>query len=116
LVVAGNKGAIVRLSDIGEVVDSLADTRNLAISNGKHSVIIAIFRQPGANMIDTVDRIFAEMPRLRASISPSLHLDVSVDRTVTIRSSVHDVEIALIISVILVILVVFVFLRNVGPP
>ncbi len=113
LVVAGNKGAIVRLSDIGEVVDSLADTRNLAISNGKHSVIIAIFRQPGANMIDTVDRIFAEMPRLRASISPSLHLDISVDRTVTIRSSVHDVEIALIISVILVILVVFVFLRNV---
>ncbi|HZC66954.1 MAG TPA: multidrug efflux RND transporter permease subunit [Candidatus Dormibacteraeota bacterium] len=113
LIVAGNKGASVRLSDIGEVVDSLADTRNLAISNGKRSVIIAVFRQPGANMIDTVDRIFAELPTLRASISPSLHLGVSVDRTVTIRSSVHDVEIALIISVILVILVVFVFLRNV---
>jgi multidrug efflux pump len=113
LIVAGNKNGSVRLSDIGEVVDSLADTRNLALSNGKRSVIIAIFRQPGANMIDTVDRIFAEMPRLSASISPSMHLLVSVDRTVTIRSSVHDVEISLIISVILVILVVFVFLRNV---
>jgi multidrug efflux pump len=110
---AGNGGAAVRLGDIGDVVDSLEDTRNLAISNGKRSVILGIFRQPGANMIETVDRIFAEVPRLQASISPSMHLGVSVDRTVTIRSSVHDVEVALIISVILVILVVFVFLRNV---
>jgi multidrug efflux pump len=125
LIVAGNRpasnvpgtigtgGAAVRLGDIGDVVDSLEDTRNLAISNGKRSVILGVFRQPGANMIATVDRIFAEVPRLQASISPSMHLGVSVDRTVTIRSSVHDVEIALIISVILVILVVFAFLRNV---
>src|SRR5271155_4228143 len=110
---AGNGGAVVRLGDIGDVVDSLEDTRNLAISNGKRSVILGVFRQPGANMIATVDRIFAEVPRLQASISPSMHLGVSVDRTVTIRSSVHDVEVALIISVILVILVVFAFLRNV---
>jgi multidrug efflux pump len=110
---AGNGGAAVRLGDIGDVVDSLEDTRNLAISNGKRSVILGVFRQPGANMIATVDRIFAEVPRLQASISPSMHLGVSVDRTVTIRSSVHDVEVALVISVILVILVVFAFLRNV---
>src|SRR5271155_4067415 len=110
---SGTGGAAVRLGDIGSVEDSLEDTRNLAISNGKRSVIVAVFRQPGANMIATVDRIFAEVPRLQASISPSMHFGVSVDRTVTIRSSVHDVEVALIISVILVILVVFVFLRNV---
>jgi len=117
LIVAGNRatgsgGAAVRLGDIGEVVDSLEDTRNLALTNGKRSVIIAIFRQPGANMIATVDRVFKELPRLKASISPSMHLNVSVDRTVTIRSSVHDVEVSLIISVILVVLVVFAFLRN----
>jgi len=116
LIVAGNRsgtGAAVRLGDIGDVVDSLEDSRNLAISNGQRCVILGIFRQPGANMIETVDRIFAQLPTIRASISPSLHLGVSVDRTVTIRSSVHDVEVALIISVILVILVVFFFLRTV---
>src|SRR5262249_13759187 len=74
---------------------------------------MAIFRQPGANMIETVDRIMAVLPMLRASISPSLHLQVAVDRTSTIRSSVRDVEIALVISIILVIFVVFAFLRNV---
>ncbi len=110
---SGTGGAAVRLGDIGQVEDSLEDMRNLAISNGKRSAIIAVFRQPGANMIATVDRIFAEVPRLQASISPSMHLGVSVDRTTTIRASVHDVEAALIISVILVILVVFVFLRDV---
>jgi multidrug efflux pump len=117
LIVAGNRaagsgGAAVRLGDIGQVVDSLEDTRNLALTNAKRSVIIAIFRQPGANMIATVDRVFKELPRLKASISPSMHLNVSVDRTVTIRSSVHDVEVSLVISVILVVLVVFAFLRN----
>src|SRR5262249_35557437 len=74
---------------------------------------MAIFRQPGANMIETVDRIMAVLPMLRASISPSLHLQVAVDRTSTIRSSVRDVEIALVISIILVVFVVFAFLRNV---
>jgi multidrug efflux pump len=112
LVVAGNAGAPVRLRDIAEVDDSLEDTRNLGLTNGKSSVMLAIFRQPGANMIETVDRIFALLPRLRASISPSLHLDVAIDRTTTIRASVHDVEITLVISIILVILVVFAFLRN----
>jgi multidrug efflux pump len=113
LIVAGHQGAPVRLRDIAEVVDSVEDTRNLGLFNGKPGVIIAIFRQPGANMIETVDRILAILPFLRASISPSLHLNVAVDRTTTIRASVHDVEVALMISVVLVIFVVFAFLRNV---
>jgi multidrug efflux pump len=113
LIVAGHPGAPVRLTDIGEVNDSVEDVRNLGLSQGEPSVILAVFRQPGANMIETVDRIKAIMPELRASISPSLHLRVAVDRTTTIRASIHDVERTLIISISLVILVVFVFLRNV---
>ena len=113
LIVAGHQGAPVRLRDIADVVDSVEDSRNLGLSQGKPGVLMAIFRQPGANMIETVDRIMAILPLLRASISPSLHLNVAVDRTTTIRSSVHDVEIALVISIILVIFVVFAFLRNV---
>ncbi len=113
LIVAGHQGAPVRLRDIAEVVDSVEDTRNLGLSNGKPGVLMAVFRQPGANMIETVDRIMAILPQLRASISPSLHLNVAVDRTTTIRASVHDVEIALMISIVLVIFVVFAFLRNV---
>ena len=112
LIVAGHVGAPVRLRDIAQVNDSVEDTRNLGLTNGQPSVMLAIFRQPGANMIETVDRIFAILPWLRASISPSLHLNVAVDRTTTIRASVHDVEIALVISITLVILVVFAFLRN----
>jgi multidrug efflux pump len=112
LIVAGHKGAPVRLQDIGEVIDSVADTRNLGLSGGKRSVLLAIFRQPAANMIETVDRINAILPLLRASISPSLELSIAVDRSTTIRASVHDVEITLIISIALVILVVFAFLRN----
>src|SRR6266849_2463259 len=113
LIVAGHVGAPVRLRDIAEVVDSVEDSRNLGLSGGKPSVLLAIFRQPGANMIETVDRITTLFPQLRASISPSLQLSVAVDRTTTIRASVHDVEVALIISIILVIFVVFAFLRNV---
>jgi len=113
LIVAGHVGAPVRLRDVAEVIDSVEDTRNLGLSGGKRAVLLAIFRQPGANMIETVDRITALLPLLSASISPSLHLSVAVDRTTTIRASVHDVEVALIISIILVIFVVFAFLRNV---
>jgi len=113
LIVAGHVGAPVRLRDVAEVTDSVEDSRNLGLSGGKPSVLLAIFRQPGANMIETVDRIIALLPQLRASISPSLHLSVAVDRTTTIRASVHDVEIALLISILLVIFVVFAFLRNV---
>ncbi|HXM99599.1 MAG TPA: multidrug efflux RND transporter permease subunit [Candidatus Dormibacteraeota bacterium] len=113
LIIAGHQGAQLRLRDVAEVIDSVADTRNLGLSGGQRAVIIAIFRQPGANMIETADRVTATLPWLRASISPSLHLGVIIDRTTTIRASVHDVEITLLISIALVILVVFAFLRNV---
>src|SRR5438067_992353 len=113
LIVAGHVGAPVRLRDVADVVDSVEDSRNLGLAGGKRAVLLAIFRQPGANMIETVDRVMALLPFLRASISPSLHLTVAVDRTTTIRASVHDVEVALMISIVLVIFVVFAFLRNV---
>jgi len=113
LIIAGHSGAPVRLRDVSDVSDAVEDVRNLGLSNGEPAVLLAIFRQPGANMIDTVDRIKAILPQLRASVSPSLHLNVAIDRSTTIRASIHDVEITLLISITLVILVVFVFLRNV---
>jgi multidrug efflux pump len=112
LIAAGHVGAPVRLRDVAEVMDSVQDSRNLGLSGGKPSVLLGIFRQPGANMIETVDRVNALLPHLRASISPSINLSVAMDSTTTIRASVHDVEVALMISIILVIFVVFAFLRN----
>jgi len=112
LIVSGHAGAPVRLRDVAEVTDSTADIRNLGLSGGRRAVLLAVSRQPAANMIETVDRIMTLLPVLRASISPSLHLSVAVDRTTTIRASVHDVEISLLVSIILVILVVFAFLRS----
>jgi multidrug efflux pump len=112
LIISGHTGPPVRLRDIAEVTDSTADIRNLGLSGGHRAVLLAVSRQPAANMIETVDRIMALLPVLRASISPSLHLSVAVDRTTTIRASVHDVEISLLVSIILVILVVFAFLRS----
>jgi multidrug efflux pump len=113
LIVAYHNGAAVRLGDVAEVEDSVADRRNIGLANGKPSVLVVMFRQPGANIIDTVDRIRALMPYLQSSISPAIHLNVAMDRTVTVRASVKDIETTLIISVILVILVVFAFLRTV---
>ncbi len=122
LIVAYKNGAAVRLSDVADVEDSVADARVIGLAahgtsdksaQGKPAVLIIIFRQPGANIIDTVDRIYALMPELASSISPAIHLDVVMDRTTTIRASVHDIEITLLISVVLVILVVFAFLRTV---
>ncbi len=112
LIVAWRNGAPVRLDAIGDVIDSVEDVRNAGLSNGQPAVLLAIFRQPGANMIETVDRILALIPQLQASISPSLHLRVANDRTTTIRASIRDVEITLLISIVLVVLVVFAFLRN----
>ena len=113
LIVAYNNGAAVRLGDVGEVVDSLSDTHNLGLINGKLGVMLAIFRQPGANIIDTVDRVQAILPYLQSSIPPSMKLSVVMDRTVSVRASVKDIERTLLISIVLVILVVFVFLRTV---
>ena len=112
LIVAGHAGAAVRLEDIAKVQDSVEDIRNLGLPGGKPGVIIGIFRQPGANMIETADRVKATLPWLRASISPALDLRVVIDRTLVIRASVHEVERTMIISIILVVLVVFAFLRN----
>ncbi|HEY1467971.1 MAG TPA: multidrug efflux RND transporter permease subunit [Candidatus Acidoferrum sp.] len=112
LIVAGHAGAPVRLKDIATVTDSVEDIRNLGLSNAKPGVILGVFRQPGANMIETADRVKATLPWLRSSISPAMNLGILIDRTVVIRASVHDVERTMIISICLVILVVFAFLRN----
>ncbi|HYR88222.1 MAG TPA: multidrug efflux RND transporter permease subunit [Terriglobia bacterium] len=113
LVIAYRNGAAVPLSEVATVTDSVEDVRTLGLVNGKPAVLIIIFRQPGANIISTVDRIRAQIPMLQSSISPAIHLSVVLDRTTTIRDSVRDVEISLGFSVLLVVLVVFVFLRNV---
>jgi multidrug efflux pump len=112
LIVSYHQGAAVRLSDIAAVTDSVEDIRSGGLANGKPAVLLIIFRQPGANVIATVDRIRAVLPQLQASISPAINMQVVMDSTTTIRASVHDVEITLIISILLVILVVFVFLRD----
>jgi multidrug efflux pump len=113
LVVRYANGAALRLSDVARVTDSVEDTRTAGLSNGKPAIILIIFRQPGANIIETVDRIGAILPQLQASVPPTIKLNVAMDATRTIRASVKDVEITLAISISLVILVVFLFLRNV---
>ncbi|HET9308384.1 MAG TPA: multidrug efflux RND transporter permease subunit [Candidatus Sulfotelmatobacter sp.] len=113
LIVAYHNGAAVRLGDVGEVIDSRTDARNLGLINGKQGVMLAIFRQAGANIIDTVDRVQAVIPFLQSSIPPSMELSVVMDRTVSVRASVKDIERTLLISIALVIMVVFVFLRTV---
>ena len=112
LIVAYRKGSPVRLSDIAEVRDGPQTIMSSGYTNGKPSVMLVIFRQPGANIIDTVDRVEAMMPQLKADIPPSINTMTAMDQTLTIRASVRDVERTLVISVILVILVVFVFLRS----
>jgi multidrug efflux pump len=112
LIVAWRQGAAVRLRDVATVSDSVEDVRNAGLANGKAAVVLVIFRQPGANMIETVDRIRALLPYLQASISPSIRLGVILDRTTTIRASIFDVELTMLISITLVVLVVFAFLRS----
>ncbi|MFZ0761137.1 MAG: efflux RND transporter permease subunit [Candidatus Sulfotelmatobacter sp.] len=113
LIVAYRNGAPVRLGDVAEVEDSVADVRHIGLADAKPSVLIIVYRQPGANVIQTVDRVVSLLPYLRASISPAIHLSIAMDRTVTVRASVKDIEFTLIVSIILVILVVFAFLRTV---
>jgi multidrug efflux pump len=112
LIVAYHNGAAVRLSDVASVEDSVQDVRNAGLVNGKPAVMMILNRQPGANIIETVDRVKAILPQLRASIPGAIDLNVVMDRTPTIRGSLREVERTLIISVILVVLVVFLFLRN----
>ena len=112
IVVTYRNGAAVRLSDVAEVVDSVQDVRNSGSSNGRPSVVLILYRQPGANIIETVDRVQELLPLLRASIPSAINLDVMLERTSTIRASLVEVERALMISMVLVILVVLVFLRS----
>jgi multidrug efflux pump len=113
LIIGYRNGAAVRLSDIANVQDSVENIRAAGFVNGQPSVLLIIFRQPGANIIDTVDRLREALPSLQASIPAAIDLTIVMDRTTTIRASVRDVEITLAIAVVLVILVVFVFLRSV---
>jgi multidrug efflux pump len=112
LIVGYSKGAAVRLSDVADVSEGQSNIRNAGYLNGVPSITVMIFRQPGANIIDTVDRVRAELPSIEASIPQGIKTTIVLDRTTTIRASVSDVERTLVLSVILVILVVFVFLRN----
>ncbi|KQR90097.1 nodulation protein [Burkholderia sp. Leaf177] len=112
LVVAYRNGAAVHLSDVGEVVDSVEDLRNLGLINGKRAVLVILYRQPGANIIDTIDRVKAMVPQLQAALPADIEITPTADRSITIRSSLHDTEATLIIAVALVVMVVFLFLRN----
>ena len=112
LVIAYRNGAAVRLSDVAEVEEGPENIRNAGLANGKPAVLVIINQQPGGNIISTIDRIYGLLPQLRASLQSDIDLEVANDRSTTIRASLHDVEITLIISIGLVILVVFLFLRN----
>jgi multidrug efflux pump len=113
LVVGYHNGGAVRLQDVADVVDSQQSVRQAGYLNGKPSVNLIIFRQPGANIITTVDAIKAALPSLQASMPAGEHIFTILDRTLTIRASVNGIETTLIISVVLVIFVVFLFLRNI---
>ena len=112
LFVGYNRGAAVRLSDVADVIDSTQNIRTSGYLNGKPAIVIIVYRQPGANIIQTVDRIRAQLPSVKASISRGIDITMVLDRTTTIRASVRDVEYTLITSIVLVIVVVFLFLRN----
>ena len=112
LVVAYRNGNPVRLADVATVTDSVQDTRNAGQSNGKPSVVLVITRQAGANIIATIDRVRALMPVLRASVPADINLDIVIDRSPTIRAGLRDIERTLAISILLVVLVVFIFLHS----
>ncbi|WP_454714886.1 efflux RND transporter permease subunit [Caulobacter segnis] len=112
LVVAWRAGAAIRLSDVATVTDSVADTRTLGLFNGKPAIIVLITAQPGANIIQTVDSVRDALPELRAQLPSDITVDVASDRTNSIRASLHEIEITLLISIVLVIVVVSVFLRS----
>ena len=113
VIISYKQGAAVRLADVATVTDSIEDLRNDGLVNGTPAVLLIVWRQPGANIIDTVDRVRAIVPQLQAAIPPTVALAFALDRTTTIRAAVHDVQFTLGLSILLVILVVFVFLRSV---
>jgi multidrug efflux pump len=112
LVIAYRNGAAVRLSDVAEVRDAVQDVRNLGMYNGEASVLIILFRQPNANIIDTIDNVKRQLPHLEAAMHADMDVAVAIDRSTTIRASLHDTELTLVAAVLLVTFVVFLFLRN----
>src|ERR1041385_151812 len=113
IIVARNTtGGVARLQDVADVQDSVEDIRNTGVANGKPAVLMIVFRQPGANIIEAVDAVKALLPELQASIPAAIKLDFALDRTITLRGSVAHIQITLLISIFLVVLVVFLFLRN----
>jgi multidrug efflux pump len=113
LIVAYNNGAPVRVGDVATVVDSVEDIHTAGLENGKQCIVLQVYRQPGANIVATVQRIRDALPQLQASIPAAIDIVIASDRTTTIRASVQDIQITLLITVVLVILVIFAFLRNV---
>ncbi len=113
LIIAYRNGAAVKLSDVASVLDSVEDVRNLGLSNGQPSVLIIVFRQPGANIIDTIDSVKAELPHLEAAMPADVNVTIAIDRSTTIRQSLHDTELTLMLAITLVTIVVYLFLRNV---
>jgi multidrug efflux pump subunit AcrB len=111
-IIAYRNGEAMRVRDIGRAVAGPEDTRQTAWQNGKHGVFLVIFKQPGANVISIVDKIKAELPQIRATIPPAINIAVLSDRTQTIRASILDVEITLSITTVLVVFVIFIFLRS----
>jgi multidrug efflux pump len=102
----------VRIADVAEVTDSVENVRNAGLANGKPAVMLVLFKQPGANVVSTVDRVYASLPFLKATIPSAIDITIAMDRTTTIRASLHDVEFTLVIAIILVIFVVYLFLGN----
>jgi len=112
LIVAYRNNAAVRLQDVAQVYDGVENVRNLGTFNGAPAILVQITKQPGANVIEVVDRIMGQLPELKRALPVSIDLGILFDTTTSIRNAVHDVEVSLILSTILVILVVFLFLRN----
>jgi multidrug efflux pump len=112
LVIAYRNGAAVRLSDVADVQNSVQDVRNLGMSNGQPSVLVILYRQPNANIIETIDNVKAELPHLEAAMPADLNITVAMDRSTTIRASLHDTELTLVLAIILVTIVVYLFLGN----
>jgi hydrophobe/amphiphile efflux-1 (HAE1) family protein len=113
VILSYRNGAPVRVKDIGQAVDGPENALLAGWQNGQRGIILVVFKQPGANVIDTVDRIKAALPGLEAAIPPAIHVNVIMDRTLTIRASVHDVQFTLMLSISLVVMVIFLFLRSV---
>ncbi len=111
-VITYRNGMALRVSDVGRAITGPEDTRQAAWADGKRGVFLVIFKQPGANVIETVDRIMAALPKLTLAMPPAIDVSVLSDRTQTIRASVHDVQFTLLLTIALVVMVIFIFLRN----